>query len=75
MIFLKSYFFEVLFERLKKPFYILDIIETTPKSYPILICTEVKLVALPTNEWNKFFDFFKIKNLNRAFSKVTPKIE
>ena len=41
----------------KKPCYILRIIESTPKSYPILICTKMKLVTLQKNEWNEIFDF------------------
>ena len=39
--FLKLYFLKVLFEHLKKPFYIWDIFEGTSKSYPILIRTSM----------------------------------
>ena len=36
--FLKLYFLIVLFEHLKKQFYVWDIFECTPKSYLLLIC-------------------------------------
>ena len=53
--FLISYFLEVLFEHLKNTFHILDTIEGTPKSNPILIGTKMKPVALPKNVWNETF--------------------
>ena len=64
-----------LFEYLKKPFYLLDIIEWTPKSCPILTCTNMKLDALPKNEWNDIFLNNGHNAINQAFNKVSPKIE
>ena len=58
LLFLKSYFLEVLFEHLKNPFHILDTIGGRPKSHPILISTEMKPVALPKNVWNAMFLIF-----------------
>ena len=55
LLFLKSYFFEVLFEHLRNPFYIFDTIEGTPKSHPILICTVMKPVASPKIVWREIF--------------------
>ena len=55
LLFLKSYFFEVLFEHLRNPFYIFDTIEGTPKSHPILISTVMKPVASPKIVWREIF--------------------
>ena len=61
MLFLKSYFFEELFEHLRNPFYIFDTIEGTPKSHPILISTVMKPVASPKIVWREIFKIFNIE--------------
>ena len=74
MLFLKSYFFEVLFEHLRNSFYIFDTIEGTPKSHPILISTVMKPVASPKIVWREIF--WKIDGLRLIthLVKFLPKL-
>ena len=58
----------------KKPFYLLDIIECTPKSCPILTCTNMKLDALPKNEWNEIFKITDTMRLIKHLIKFLQKL-
>ena len=64
----------VLFEYLKNPFYILDIIVSTPKSCLILTCTKMKLDASPKNEWNEIFEITDTMRLIKHFIKFLQKL-